>query len=167
MRDSSGGVVVLAIIVIFITFVSAYMAFNVNYTKAFRMKNKIIDTIEKYDGKCGAKSSCRNEITQYAKDIGYNPYNITSCPKIKGVKRVSGVEVVDKNYCMYEFKVVSDDDAYCTKKDSTTGKCLQTDTGNRYYYRIMTVIDIKIPVVQNILGLNLMSITGDTKYFKK
>ena len=144
MRDSSGGVVVLAIIVVFITFVSAYMAFNVNYTKAFRMKNKIIDTIEKYDGKCGAKSSCRNEITKYS----------------------SGVEIVDKKYCMYEFKVVSDGNAYCIKKNAG-GTCIQTDTGNRYYYRIMTVIDIKIPVIQNILGLNLMSVTGDTKYFKK
>lgn len=166
MRDSSGGVVVLAIIVVFITFVSAYMAFNVNYTKAFRMKNKIIDTIEKYDGKCGAKSSCRNEITKYSKDIGYNPYNIKSCPKIDGSKRVSGVEIVDKKYCMYEFKVVSDGNAYCIKKNAG-GTCIQTDTGNRYYYRIMTVIDIKIPVIQNILGLNLMSVTGDTKYFKK
>ena len=43
MRDALGGTVVLVIIVVFIVIVSGYMAFNVNYTKAFRIKNKIVD----------------------------------------------------------------------------------------------------------------------------
>ena len=42
MRDSLGGAVNIIIIVVFIVIALGYMAFNVNYTKAFRMKNKII-----------------------------------------------------------------------------------------------------------------------------
>ena len=42
MRDALGGTVTLVIIVVFIVIALGYMAFNVNYTKAFRMKDKII-----------------------------------------------------------------------------------------------------------------------------
>ena len=43
MRDGLGSVVMIEIIVVFIVVVSTYLAFNVNYMKAFKMKNKIID----------------------------------------------------------------------------------------------------------------------------
>ena len=42
MRDALGGIVNITIIVVFLVIVSGYLAFNVNYTKAFRVKNKII-----------------------------------------------------------------------------------------------------------------------------
>ena len=35
MSDSLGGTVIIVLIVLFITIVSGYLAFNVNYTKAF------------------------------------------------------------------------------------------------------------------------------------
>ena len=58
MRDAMGGTVVLVIIVVFIVVTLGYMAFNVNYTKAFRMKNKIISVYEDYKGDC--QSDCRH-----------------------------------------------------------------------------------------------------------
>ena len=42
MRDAFGGIVNLTIIVVFLVIVSGYLAYNVNYTKAFKVKNKII-----------------------------------------------------------------------------------------------------------------------------
>ena len=42
MRDAFGGLLNMVIIVVFLVLVSGYLAFNVNYTKAFRVKNKII-----------------------------------------------------------------------------------------------------------------------------
>ena len=46
MRDGIGSVVMITIIIVFIVAASSYLAFNVNYTKAFRMKNKIISIYE-------------------------------------------------------------------------------------------------------------------------
>ncbi|MBO4731371.1 MAG: hypothetical protein J5597_01005 [Spirochaetaceae bacterium] len=63
MRDAMGGSVALVIIVVFIVIALGYMAFNVNYTKAFRMKNKIISVYEKYEGKC--EENCEKEIKDY------------------------------------------------------------------------------------------------------
>ena len=63
MRDALGGTVTISIIVIFIVFSLGYMAFNVNYTKAFRMKDKIVAMYEKYNGSCG--TDCEQEILEY------------------------------------------------------------------------------------------------------
>ena len=52
MRDAFGGIVNLSMIVIFLVLVCGYLAFNVNYTKAFRVKNYIITTMEQYEGNC-------------------------------------------------------------------------------------------------------------------
>ena len=50
MRDAIGGVFSLQIIVIFMLVVNGYLAFTVNYTKAFRVKNQIIQIIEQHEG---------------------------------------------------------------------------------------------------------------------
>ena len=63
MRDAFGGLVNIVIIVVFIVVVSGYLAFNVTYTKAFKVKNKMISLLEQYEGKCGsayANSRCNN-----------------------------------------------------------------------------------------------------------
>ena len=52
MRDGIGSTVMITIIIAFIVCASSYLAYNVNYTKAFRMKNKIISVYEDYNGVC-------------------------------------------------------------------------------------------------------------------
>ena len=80
MRDALGGSVVFVIIVVFMVVVLSYLAFNVNFTKASRMKNKIIATYEEYQGIC--KSDCQNKIVDYSKEIGYDVGNATfNCKK--------------------------------------------------------------------------------------
>lgn len=150
MRDSLGSVVVLTIIVVFVVIVSAYMAFNVNYTKAFRMKNRIISLYEEYDGKCFSTGECETKIRNYAKEIGYNP-SVKSCETKNGKDGT----LKDNNYCVYQYTVYTDD-----------SKSVD-DIGNRYYYRIVTTIDIKIPIIQNVFGYRFLRVTGDTKMFKK
>lgn len=140
MRDSLGGVVVLVIIVVFVVFVSAYMAFNVNYTKAFKMKNKIISTIEEYNAKCFAAGPCATEIKEYADEIGYKPH--FKCNSSEGFK-----DGTDELYCYQEFKVVDNSKAGNIEK---------------YYYRVVTRIDIQIPIIQNFFGLRILNVSGDT-----
>ena len=71
MNDGIGGATVLALIVFFVVIFSSYMAFNVNYTKAFRVKNKVIDCFNKYGTACrnvtDKRNKCNKEIEAYAK----------------------------------------------------------------------------------------------------
>ena len=46
MRDAFGGVFMMRLMLVFITILVAFSAVSLNYAKAFRVKNKIIDVIE-------------------------------------------------------------------------------------------------------------------------
>jgi len=143
MRDAIGGSAVLVIIVIFIVVALGYMAFNVNYTKAFRMKNKIISEYEDYDGVC--LSDCEEHIKDYASTIGYLSASMT-CP--------SGYTAMSSLYCVKKIEV-----------HPTNSEEEVNDLSNRSYYRIITKINIDIPVIRNIFDLRAFQITGDTKTF--
>jgi len=148
MRDAMGGTVVITIIVFFIVVVSAYLAFNVNYTKAFRMKNKIISVYEEYRGDCdNIGTNCATKIREYAKEIGYKPAELTCS---------NGYSKRDNLYCVKPMQVVKDASSDVYKDDSKVA----------YYYKIETKIDINIPIVDNVLGIRVFRITGDTKIFE-
>ena len=143
MRDSLGGTVTLVIVVVFIVITLGYMAFNVNYTKAFRMKNKVISVYEKYEGECN--SSCENEIKEYAAKLGYNPIESYGCP--------SGYSLGTSKY-------------YCYKEVTSKGSELEGYGTVTRYYSIVTKINVNIPIINNIFDLRMFQITGDTKTFE-
>lgn len=147
MRDAMGGTVALVIIVVFIVIALGYMAFNVNYTKAFRMKNKIISVYEDYDGNC--LSDCRDSIKNYAKTIGYSTGNNMVCPN----------------------GYYNSDDIYCYQKVDASGgvsaEGIIDDAKKKSYYRIITKMNVEIPIINNILDLRIFYITGDTKSFEE
>ena len=143
MRDSLGGTVSLVIIVVFIVVALGYMAFNVNYTKAFRMKNKIISTYEDFEGDCSTQN-CRGVIKNYAKTLGYAKSGNFTCP--------SGYSPVDNLYCVKQVFVEELKDVV-------------RDRNTRYYYKIITKINVEVPIINNILDLRIFYITGDTKTF--
>ena len=147
MRDAMGGTVVLVIIVVFIVIALGYMAFNVNYTKAFRMRNKIVSVYNAYDGEC--LSDCQTEIQKYASSIGYSIGNgALNCP--------------DSSYSVDGNKL------YCYKAVDITHKTNEDSYDiEGVYYKIVTKIDVKVPIINNALNLRVLYITGDTKTFKR
>lgn len=156
MNESLGSTVVIVIIVVFITLVSGFLAFNINYTKASKMKNKIIDIYEKYNGVClNDTSACNTEIESYAKEIGYNTETF-ECPD--GYKE--SVYGGRGKYCVEEIHVVSDNN----ENDKVSG-----DLCERVYYKITTKPETpKIPVFYYFFsGLRYFSISGDTKIICK
>lgn len=155
MNDSLGGTVVLVIIMFFIAFASMYLAFNVNYMKAFRMKNKIISLYEEYQGDCVANSrnECFRSIVNYADEIGYEPSDSFKCDS--GYTMVSNGR---KNlYCVKEHSITT---------NSKTGKSKNDLAGVRYY-SIYTRININIPIFSNLMGKKLLSVSGDTATIEK
>ena len=50
MRESIGGAWLFGIVIIFIFFFSAFLAYSISYTKAFNVKNNIISFIEQNEG---------------------------------------------------------------------------------------------------------------------
>ena len=156
MNEGIGSTTILTIIVVFIAIVAGYMAYNVNYTKAFRMKNKIIALYEENNGICG--TVCQNEIVSYAKEIGYNPAGALNCndTDIKPIGITSSSGSNKKGlYCEYKISV----------QKSKSSDHVFVDSSDEYYYRILTRINIQIPIIQNLLNLRVLNVTGDTKSF--
>ncbi len=144
MRDAFGGVANLVIIVVFLVLVSGYLAFNVNYTKAFRVKNKIISTIEEYEGNCNPKSTtneCNIKILEYMNSLGYDAPNL--------------------NIADYECE-----NGYCIKRVDIAKPAASStdDTKERAYFKVVTQINIDIPIINKIMpGLKIFQVSGDTK----
>ncbi len=156
MRDALGGAVNIYIIVIFIVFALGYMAFNVNYTKAFRMKDKIISVYEKNKGQCDESNHCYQEIIDYADSIGYQP-DVIDCLPGESLRPSR-----EKLYCVKGVKVGN-----------------VSDLKTRCYYHVVTRINISIPIfeamfrtpgkdengntVNGATRLNVFYVSGDTK----
>ncbi len=148
MRDALGGTVVIAIIVVFTVIMLSYLAFNVNYTKAFKMKDKIITYYNEYDGKC--ETACHTKIEKYADSIGYNvPQGTWSCPALPGASKTEKIQGL---YCAYLFDVPP--------------KAGSIDDTPKYYYKVMTKIYIDVPIISNIFHFDTFTIDGNTKLYE-
>ena len=165
MNEGVGSTTIIVIIMVFIAFVSAYLAYNVNYTKAFRMKNKIISLYEEYNGDCtsekknGETESCIQRIQSYKNEIGY-PSGAIDCEN--NIYRPELENQIANNYRNDGFCV------YRVKADNRSGSGDVVDpNAEAYYYRAVTRVDIRIPIVQNVLNLRILNVTGDTSMFKK
>lgn len=145
MKDAFGGIVNLVFIVVFLLIVIAVLGLVVSYTKAFRMKNEIISTIEKYEGSGCVTSSpgvinedsqCIKKIKEKASSLAYSPV-ITDCPSDdSGNKYYNALNY----YC------------FSTEKD-----------GNYLTVRVMTQVNIELPIIKEIMGFNVFRVSGDTR----
>lgn len=136
MKDAFGGILSIVLISIFLVIVSGILGLVVNYSKAFRMKNYIISTIEQYNGASGCfgnstgGSGCETKIRNYASELGYHPD--PSALNCNGYDRAFDL------FCYHE------------------------DTTNKYY-TIVTQVDIDIPIVNRIAGISIFQVHGDTR----
>ena len=166
MRDGIGSVVMISVICFFIVAVSAFLAFNVNYTKAFRMKNKIISVYDEYDGLCTGtagdrpSASCIGEIIDYANSIGYQPIVINCAsgytPKPMGSNPL---------FCEKEVKAIKTYDGGNNPSGIDSSGRVGDKIGD-HYYTIYTVININIPVFNNLFSEKFLGVYGDTRLFE-
>ena len=148
MQEAFGGILNLILIALFLIIIEGILGFTVNYTKAFKMKNAVISAIEEYEGaQCiptnnasNSNSACRKKIEESAKQIGYSPSINISCGD-----ESKGWHSVDNIFCAKEM----------TAKNGDT------------IYRIVTQVDINIPIIKNIMGLSFFQVSGDTRTVHK
>lgn len=167
MRDAIGGTVNIFLIAVFMVVISGYMAFNISYVKAFKVKNKIIDLIEQYEGNCHPNdefNTCAQKINAYMVEIGYST-------GIKGDALCKDLTYDDKT--KVGVCTCNEDDGYCiTKKvvktkDSNTSISASDDSAERAYYTVATQVNIDLPIIRNVLpNLRAFTVTGDSKVIR-
>ena len=148
MSDALGGLVNLGLVIFFIIMISLYMAFNVNYQKAFNAKNEIIAIYQRYEGECDF--NCRNEIEDYEKKIGYGKKQLQELPG-------------KKEHCSSTL-------GYCVAGVEAKKEAMNNEFGTVMkfcYFDIRTQVLIEIPIINNLMHLRLFQVTGQTKSIKK
>ena len=156
MRDSLGGIPILAIVTMFIVIALGYVAFNVNYTKAFRMKNKTIEIFKLYGGgdACNSSSECRKEIRDYADSIGYSTGGI-DCNIFS--KNGHTAKKVDDLLCYTTYS----GDYYSVEEKKAQG--ILIDGSETEYNNVYTKINIELPIIKKfITSVSFFYVSGST-----
>lgn len=161
MRESVGGAWLFGIVALFIALFSGFIAYAISYTKAFKVKNEIVNIIEKSEG-----------FTLFNPDngTGSNPTGVTGLQDLDDCKSrfsnhicpAEGQAYLVIQALGYNTASVDDGD-YGTCYDG--GYCIDSHTsknknGTRINYKVTTFIKITIPVLSIDLRL---PISGETK----
>lgn len=112
MREAIGSAFIVNLILIFIGVISALVIGSISYSKAYKVKDRIVYTIEKHDG---WNSDTEQEVDKQLKSIGYkvdSGYN-SDCEKIYRKRYGSSFDIGKLvhganlgagkyDYCVYE-----------------------------------------------------------------
>lgn len=145
MREAFGGAFTIKLMLIFLAIYIAFIAVALNYAKAFRVKNRIIDIIEQNEGIDSyddtKEGSVIGNINSYLNTVGY----YVNLANIKN-NNTENINCYDGGYCIEE----------------TTAPV--TDGITSKYYKVTTYININFPFFK--LNFNI-PITGETRKIER
>lgn len=146
MREAIGGAWLLGIVMTFIVLFASFLAISINYSKAFKVKNNVVDLIEKNEG---MTSDTVNDIWSYLQSQGYI---------LKG-KCAPGYTGFDKDGKADQ----QNKSLYCVKKNkpSNEGTALE-----KSYYSVQVFFRLDLPIFGDIFTFK---VSGETMsiYFAK
>lgn len=139
MRDAFGAVYYMKFFIVFICIFIAILAIALNYAKAFRVKNMIINYIESNDG--WSRTLEDEDIEDYVKEVNYY---------------VNNVNLVSN----YAFSVTNGGfDSGCRARGYCIYRQIDND-GRGVYYKVVTYTQIIFP----LFNLHIeVPISGETK----
>lgn len=154
MREALGSSLLLNIVVFFVGIVIIFFIGTLSYSKAYRVKNRIIEIIEKYGiYEDGAKS----EINQTLANAGYN----ISANDLCSSSRV-------QRHLIDEVGLEFDSDSVISNlNDQSFNYCVfeaTNKTSNGRYYIIVTFVHFEFPLIGDIINI---PVYGETKILGK
>lgn len=159
MKEAIANAGVFNLVIIFVIILIAFFIGSLSYSKAFKVKNKIIEEIEKDQAyTTGVDNSTEDRVEEWIGNIGYrvntgNSRNTDLCGStVSGNGGTDGVLVNsdgDYQYCVYEFDT-------CTN-GSDKAKCGK-------YYRVTAYMYFDIPIISGLLRI---PVSGETMIFNE
>lgn len=150
MNEAVSNSMVMSLTVAIIGVCIVIVTTSIVYSKAFKIKNRIVEIIEKHGEY--SEPIVKDEIDVLLKDSGYsNALNGDTCPKGRGTTAagldesesgVTAINTLDKyRYCIYKYKTVKG-----------------------YYYSVVTYMNIEFPLIGDLIRVQI-PVYGDTKVF--
>lgn len=147
MRESIGGAWLLGIVMTFIVLFASFLAVSINYSKAFKVKNNVIDLIEKNEG---MNEQAAKEIYSYLRSEGY--ILKSKCAQPDNVSDPNVYKYV--GFDMEDAVSESDDALYCVQENKVQGSTL-----DKTYYSVQVFFKLDLPVVGDIFTFK---VSGET-----
>lgn len=147
MRESIGGAWLFGIVITFIFMFSGFLAYSISYTKAFNVKNEVVNIIEQATGLHGwsdttsvitpdnqLQNTARDKIIKTIKNTGYN-YDVTSNIPCQSSDGSYGTKLNKSGVCIIK---------YCSANS------INEELNRRSYvhYKVTTYIALKLPVLE-------------------
>lgn len=153
MRGAIGNAMVMNIVITFIILTTAFLVSSISYSKAFKVKTKIIDIIEKYDGdfnKTSNKESViTNEINQFLGQTGYRTTSATAkgdCSKYVDNSKESLMGTTSS----YDICIIQ--------------KNNNSSTYHGPYYKVVVYMYFDFPIIGDMIKI---PVSGETRSFFK
>ncbi len=139
MRDAVGGTFMINVLLVFLAVYIVFIAVALNYAKAFRVKNRIIDIIEQNEGIGDytdvSENSVLGQVNDYLRSVSY-------------YVQLSGNTNDEYGTCF--------DEGYCIDEPATVNNSGLDET----YYKVTTFIKLDFPFFN--LSFTI-PITGETR----
>ena len=159
MREAIGGTWLFQIVIVFVLLFAGFMCLTINQSKAFNVKDRIVQTIQSHNG-IDLNSGCNNddsaicEISKYLIDSSYRttgPCNTENDGNTYYGFTRTGVPT-DKNA------------AFCIAKVQSGGIASDSSFANELpsvaYYRVIVFYQLDLPIFNSLFNFK---IKGDTK----
>ena len=99
MKEAIGTSYVFTLVMTFVGILIAMFVGSIAYTKGFKVRNKIIDIIDKNEGYTLRTGGAKDQIDQSLAKIGYRIVD-KECPTRNGA---TAIQKSDYRYCVYEY----------------------------------------------------------------
>lgn len=150
MREAIGSTWIMGIVLAFVSLFSGYLAFSVNYSKAFRMKDGIIDIIEKHNG---PNRNAINDINDLMNQVSYNSRG--ACNTFFTNHELTYIGVL-RDQVSPRVQVGSGSEYnYCIQQVNAIGKNGQLSSS---YFKVYVFFSVKLPMVSGAL----FNVSGET-----
>lgn len=152
MREAIANAGVFNLIIVFVIILLAFFIGSLSYSKAFKVKNKIIEEIEKDQG---IEKNTIDNIENWMNEIGYRAIDGNfQCPEFESNKESRGRIIMGKKkyqYCIYEY-----DTCKGIKEDERT-KCGK-------YYGAIAYMYFDVPIIGDMIRI---PVRGETMTFNE
>jgi len=160
MREAIGGTWLFQIVIVFIMLFTGFMCLTINRSKAFAVKDQIIQAIQSHNG--------IDLTTGYSEETEDAMYDIVKYIEDKAYRNTGAVPEDLENYYCFSKDGRQEDrkPVFCiapiSVKEETcpTGAECFDELPNMVYYRVVVFFQLDLPIFQNLFNFRVV---GDTK----
>lgn len=145
MREAIGNGLLMNLVIVIVSIVILFFVGILSYSKAYRIKNRIIEVIEEFGD---YNSSAVDMISTDLKNVGYYAPSKKNCNE-------TNENTTSYNYCIYRIDN--------QEKVTGSGKTNTVEDGS-YYYQVVTYVQFQFPVIGNLIKI---PVKGETKILGK